>query len=150
MYYFRIWLEWLRKTTINLSQGNWQPGQKSQQFWLHRPDVHSFRSVIRFLLAYFSCFEKVKVGLWNHLAICMFVYSLPATLARQRLGKHVGTNTYGGRRIVRRIVFYEVHVVSEESRRLVLPRTACILFWCICNVSIWKLCLPSNDRIMSE
>jgi hypothetical protein len=28
-----------------------------------------------FLLAFFPCFEKIKVGLWDHLAVCVSVYA---------------------------------------------------------------------------
>jgi hypothetical protein len=53
----------------------------------------------------------------------------PPIVARQRLGKHVtaATNTRNTIIIVRRVVFCAVHVVFKESRRLVLPRTSCLL-----------------------
>jgi hypothetical protein len=46
--------------------------------------------------------------------------------ARQRLGKHVpaATNARDNKRIVGRVIFYVVRVVSKESKRLVLPRTS--------------------------
>jgi hypothetical protein len=33
------------------------------------------------------------------------------------------------RRIVGSVVFYAIHVISKENRRLVLLRTPCSLFW---------------------
>jgi hypothetical protein len=48
----------------------------------------------------------------------------PLAVARQRLGKHVPAQ----RGIVGGVLFYAVHDVSKESRRLVLPRTSCFYF----------------------
>jgi hypothetical protein len=55
---------------------------------------------------------------------------IPLIFARQRLGKHVpvAINTRKNRRIVGRVVFYAVRVVSKESTRLVLPRTSCLVY----------------------
>jgi hypothetical protein len=46
------------------------------------------------------------------------------SFARQRICKHVTAtaNTRNNRRTVGRFIFYAVHVVSKESRRLVLPK----------------------------
>jgi hypothetical protein len=41
------------------------------------------------------------------------------------------------RRNVGGVVFYVVHVVSKQSRRLVLPRTHCFPF-------CWKICNPTQ------
>jgi hypothetical protein len=53
------------------------------------------------------------------------MFNLPI-VARQWLGKHIPAATIArnNRRIVERVVFYMVHVVSKESRRLILPRTS--------------------------
>jgi hypothetical protein len=40
-------------------------------------------------LAYFPYFEKIKICLWDHLAVCVSVYVSPSIVDRQRLGKHV-------------------------------------------------------------
>jgi hypothetical protein len=44
------------------------------------------------VLAYFSNFEKMKVGLWDHIAVCVCARAcvflcIPPIVARQRLGK---------------------------------------------------------------
>jgi hypothetical protein len=61
----------------------------------------------------------------SHQSVGFPVY--PPIVTRQWLGKHVpaatNTRTHNNRRIVGRVVFYAVRVVSKESRRLVLPRT---------------------------
>jgi hypothetical protein len=58
----------------------------------------------------------------SHQSVCL--YSYPPIVARQRLAKDVtaATATHATR-IVERVVFYAVHVLSNESRRLGLPRT---------------------------
>jgi hypothetical protein len=60
--------------------------------------------------------------------VCLYVY--PSVVARQRLGKNVtaATNTRNNRRIVGRVVSYAVRVVSEDSRRLILSRTSCMIY----------------------
>jgi hypothetical protein len=50
---------------------------------------------------------------------CLDVYPL-FIVTRQRLGKHLPAE-HNNRRIVGRIAFCAVHVVSEKSRRLVIP-----------------------------
>jgi hypothetical protein len=62
----------------------------------------------------------------SHQSVCLYVYT--PIVARQRMGINVtgATNTQANsRRIVRRVLFYAFHVVSKESRLLVLPRTSC-------------------------
>jgi hypothetical protein len=62
-------------------------------------------------------------------SVCMYIW-YPTTVAGQRLGKKCyrgNEYTRNNRRLVRRVVFYAVHVVSKESRRLVLPRTSCLI-----------------------
>jgi hypothetical protein len=61
------------------------------------------------------------------LSVCMCISPI---VARQWLGKHVpvATNTRSSRRIVVRVIFYAIRVVSKESRRTVIPRTSCTLF----------------------
>jgi hypothetical protein len=80
------------------------------------------------LCACFPYFEKnkIKVGLCDHLAL-VSVCIPPQIVSQQRLGKHfpAATNTRNNRRVVRRVVFNAVRVVSKERRRLVLPRTSC-------------------------
>jgi hypothetical protein len=52
----------------------------------------------------------------SHQSVCLYVY--PSLIfARQRLGKHVptATNTHKNRRIVRRVIFCTVFVLSKES-----------------------------------
>jgi hypothetical protein len=63
----------------------------------------------------------------SHQFICLYV--CPPIAARQRIEKkrYRGNEyTRGNRRIVGRVVFYAIRVVSKESRRFVLPRTSCI------------------------
>jgi hypothetical protein len=59
------------------------------------------------------------------------------TVARQLLGKHVpaATKNYW------RVLFYAVHVVSKESRWLVLPRTSCFCFKynIYVHIIVWKV-----------
>jgi hypothetical protein len=57
----------------------------------------------------------------SHQSLCLYVYSYIVT--RQRLGKHVPTtmNTRNNKITVGRVVFSADRVVSNESRRLVLP-----------------------------
>jgi hypothetical protein len=71
--------------------------------------------------------------LWLVYFPCVYL-SLPPIVARQLPGcyatarKHVSVaaNTHNNRKIVGRIVFYAIRVVSLEGRRLVLPRIYCI------------------------
>jgi hypothetical protein len=60
----------------------------------------------------------------SHESVCLQVHLL--IVARQRLGKNfaVAMNTQATIKIVGRVVFYAVRVVSEETRPLVLPRTS--------------------------
>jgi hypothetical protein len=55
------------------------------------PDEFSPYHLILFLydpfLAYFPYFEKIKVVLWDHVAVCMCVYIFPPIVARQPLRK---------------------------------------------------------------
>jgi hypothetical protein len=69
--------------------------------------------------------KKIKTGLWDHLSVCL----CPRVLIRLGLGIHVpaATNTRNNRRSVGRTIFCEVRVVSKEGKRLVLPRTSCIV-----------------------
>jgi hypothetical protein len=52
-------------------------------------------------------------------------------VARQRLGKrsYRGNEYTRNNRIVGRVVFYVVRVISQGNRRLVLPRTFCIIYY---------------------
>jgi hypothetical protein len=63
----------------------------------------------------------------SHQSVCLYVYS--SIVAGQRLGKTVtaATNIHNNRRIVGRVGFNTVRVVSKESRRLVLPGISCFL-----------------------
>jgi hypothetical protein len=64
----------------------------------------------------------------SHQSMCLYKY--PPIVARQRLGKNFhGENKYTrrNRRIVGGVVLCAVFTVVEESRRLVLPRTSCLL-----------------------
>jgi hypothetical protein len=67
----------------------------------------------------------------NHFnqSVCLYVYH--PVVARQLLcKKRYRSNEYTctNKIIDGRVVFYAVHVVSEESRLLVLPRTSCIIY----------------------
>jgi hypothetical protein len=87
-------------------------------------------------------------GTWAHLngihhtslpSVC-FCICIPPILATQWLGKHVPAATIirNNRRIVERVFFYTVHVLSKEIRRIVLLRTSCIFnywYWCISPLS---------------
>jgi hypothetical protein len=67
----------------------------------------------------------------DHVAVCVSMY--PPIVPRQRLDKN--PRIVAGQRLSsvkfplsllgNCYVFYAVHVVSKESRRLVLPRTSC-------------------------
>jgi hypothetical protein len=59
-----------------------------------------------------------------HESLCL--YMCPPIVAMQRLSKHVtaATTTRNKVIVVGGSFFYEVHVVSKESRRLVLPLTS--------------------------
>jgi hypothetical protein len=104
-----------------------------------------------------STFECLKQTFWNFVCISLHLSTLNSGLhksptsicvsvcvslpivARQRLGKHVpaAKNTCNSRRIVGRFFFCAVHVVSKESRRLVLLRTSCL---CICICYLFASC----------
>jgi hypothetical protein len=66
--------------------------------------LDSFRYFVISFLAYFSYFEKIKVGLSDHVAVCVYprivatqrLGKSPLTVARQRLRKNVTvvTNTH--------------------------------------------------------
>jgi hypothetical protein len=60
-------------------------------------------------------------------SLCPYVYEYTFIVARKLLGKHVpaATNTHNDTRIIWGVLFYAIRDVSEESRRLVLPRTSC-------------------------
>jgi hypothetical protein len=85
-------------------------------------------------LPYFE--KKNRVSLWDHVAVrvCVCV-SPPPVVARQRLGKNplIVARQLLGKNFLPLLgngyVFYAVRVVSKESRRLVLPRTSCFLFY---------------------
>jgi hypothetical protein len=59
-------------------------------------------------------------------SVCLYAY-----VARQQLGKNVtaATNAHNNRRILGRVVFYAVRVVSMESRRLVPLRTSSLCYY---------------------
>jgi hypothetical protein len=38
--------------------------------------------------------------------------------------------------MVERVIFYAVRVASEEIRRLVLPRSCCLLIYCLFNDAV--------------
>jgi hypothetical protein len=61
------------------------------------------------------------------LSVCQCVrVCIPLSVARQRLGKHVpAAMNKCNIRTVETVIFYEVRVISKESRRLGLPRTSC-------------------------
>jgi hypothetical protein len=96
-----------------------------------------------YLLAYFPYFVKIKGGLWDHLAVCVSVYPhrpsqhLKAriteepeetAIARKWLGKHIPATTNiqaKTEKTVRRVVFYEICVVSNtQYLRLVKGKQA--------------------------
>jgi hypothetical protein len=67
----------------------------------------------------------VYCGIWAHLngilhkslpSVCVFVCIFPPIILTQWLGEHVpvATNTCNNRRIVGRVIFYVVHVISKE------------------------------------
>jgi hypothetical protein len=89
--------------------------------------------VYTWILAYFSYFEKIKGGLCGHLAVCASVcVSLHNFLGLcDHLAVRVSPLIFVMRFMISPcclyvrlnfFVFYVVHVVSKESRRLVLPR----------------------------
>jgi hypothetical protein len=57
----------------------------------------------------------------SHLSVCLYLYPPPFG-DRQRLGKHVpaAVNTRNNRKIVGRVNFYAVRVLSKESQRVCL------------------------------
>jgi hypothetical protein len=65
----------------------------------------------------------------SHQSVCLYVY--PTIVARQRLGKHIpaATNTRNIKKLVGRIVFCAVRVLSKETV-------------CLCVLS-----LPGNDSV---
>jgi hypothetical protein len=58
-------------------------------------------------------------------SLCVCMCTTPTTV-RQQLGKHVpaAMKTCNTRR-TGQVIFYAVHIISKESRPLVLPRTSC-------------------------
>jgi hypothetical protein len=98
----------------------------------------------------------VYSGTWAHInrvlhksfpSVCVSVCESPHIVTRQRLGKCVPAvrNTRNNRRIVRRVVFYTVHVVSTESLWVCL----CIPNFSICTAEavVWNL-LERSDSIV--
>jgi hypothetical protein len=85
--------------------------------------------------AYFRYFEKIKGGLWDHLALSVSVYFPQFVLfcVVHVLSRRLMTSPcclcppYF-------FVFYAVHVVSKYCKRLVLPRTSC---WFYNANNIW-------------
>jgi hypothetical protein len=68
-----------------------------------------------------------KEGLWMCLCIPLSLLGIGSV------------NTFPlQRKIVGDLVFYAVRVVSKKSRRLVLPRTSCLLFLLIVSVNYWQ------------
>jgi hypothetical protein len=64
---------------------------------------------------------------------------IPSVVAKQRLGKNLiaATNTHATTEEFLTRRFYAVHVVSKESRRLVLPRTSSYdSFSCLFNDAV--------------
>jgi hypothetical protein len=55
------------------------------------------------------------------------------------------------RRIVGRVVFYAVRVVSKKSRRLILLRTSCYEFWgqSLKNLAVVQLCFNETESSLS-
>jgi hypothetical protein len=56
-----------------------------------------------------------------HQSVCLYMH--PTIVARQRLGKNFyrgNEYTRNNKRIIGRVIFYAAHVVSKESRRLVI------------------------------
>jgi hypothetical protein len=82
-----------------------------------------------------SLWNLVYHGTWAHLnsilhkscpSVCMSVWCVSPTVARQRLGQHVPTttNTCNNRRTTGHVLLYMVHVIWKESRQLAPPRTS--------------------------
>jgi hypothetical protein len=77
-----------------------------------------------------SIFEHLKLGMYimlpEPILTAYFINPSHRSVCLYLLCKNVpaATNTHN-RRIAWRVVFYAVHVVWKESRRLVLPRTSC-------------------------
>jgi hypothetical protein len=58
----------------------------------------------------------------SHQSMCLYVYH--PVVAKQRLGKNVtAVINKGNNRIIGRVIFCAIRVLSKESRRLVLHRT---------------------------
>jgi hypothetical protein len=80
----------------------------------------------------------------SHQSECLYVYHTFA--ARQRLRKNVtaATNTREKlEKIVGRVDFHAVHLISQECRLLVLPRTSYYIF-----VHEFLICTPLEDSLM--
>jgi hypothetical protein len=65
----------------------------------------------------------------THGSVCLCLY--PLIIARQRIGKHVpaAKNTHVTIENLSLVSLYVVCILTKESRRLVLPRTYCSLFF---------------------
>jgi hypothetical protein len=120
--------------------------------------MHSF-------LAYFLYFEKIKVGLWDHLALCVPIYTATTVFVCIRCCRKAFTEPFPSNsrllfyysnlrhhvslhsKVVGCGVFCVVRVLSifnmhwKESRWLFLPRTSCILLKYrlkSSNLKIWR------------
>jgi hypothetical protein len=78
---------------------------------------------------------------------CVFLHVYPPIVARQWLDKHVpaAMNTHNKSRIVERVVFYTVRVVSKESLLvgLCIPSFSIWTFEAV----VWRLPDPSDSNL---
>jgi hypothetical protein len=103
--------------------------QKSSNNECYTPSSESFRTdwmnIYETSYLYHCTWAYLKGVLHKfHQSVFLDVY--PSVFAKQRLFKNVTAGTNTDKRIIGRVVFNVVRVVSKESRWLVLPRTSCI------------------------
>jgi hypothetical protein len=81
--------------------------------------------------------------------VCVHVYVYTLLLLGSGSVKHYRGNAYkcSSWRIVGHIVFFAVRIISKESRRLVLPRTSCLILIFFLEVQRGSRCLAVSAAV---
>jgi hypothetical protein len=84
----------------------------------------------------------------SHQSVCLYMYPTIAARQRLRINVNAATNTHAKLgKIVGRVVFYAVRLISKECRLSVLPVTSCYVLVCELR-SIFLICTPLEDSLM--
>jgi hypothetical protein len=114
---------WNLKVHYHVNKSSLMAAMLSQMNQVNTP-LSPFFNIHFSLLSLFWKKNKIKGGVWEHLTLC--VCNPLSLLGNGSVNTFpAATNTRNDTRIVLRVVFYAVRVVSKENRRLVLLRTSC-------------------------